>query len=153
MRVESKKPGKQRKALYTVMNNQRSSLLNCAIDDSLRQVIGIRRLPVRKDDRVRVVSGEFTDIEGKVLKINKKKRTITVEECMNEKKDGSTIYIPISISRVRIVKLAEKKPDPWRQKIMDRRAKIWKEATEVTGPKKAKETKEVKETEKKAGEG
>ncbi len=140
MRVSSKKPGKQRKALYTVKNNQRSAVLNCAIDDSLRQVVGIRRMSIRKDDRVRVVGGEFKDIEGKVLKINKKKRTITVEECMNEKKDGSTIYKPISISRVRIVKFAEKKPDPWRQKIMDRRAKIWKEASEVTGPKKVKET-------------
>ncbi len=140
MRVSSAKPGKQRKALYTVKNNQRSSILNCALDDTLRQVVGIRRLPVRKDDRVRVVAGEFKDIEGKVLKINKNKRTVTVEECMSEKKDGSTIYKPISISRLRIVKFAEKKPDPWRQKIMDRRAKIWKEASEVTGPKKAKET-------------
>jgi len=139
MRVDSKKPSKQRKALYSIKNNQRSSILNCALDDSLRQVIGIRRLPVRKDDRVRIVQGEFKDIEGKVLKINKKTRKITVEECMNEKKDGSTIYIPISVSRVRIVKLAEKKPDPWRQKIMDRRAKIWKEVVEVTGPKKGKE--------------
>ncbi len=147
MRVQSAKPGKQRRALYTVKNHQRSQLLNCALDDSLRQVIGIRRLPVRKDDRVRVVGGEFKDIEGKVLKINKKTRKVTVEECMTEKKDGSTIYIPIAISRIRIVKLAEKKPDAWRQKIMDRRAKIWKEASEVTGPKKAKET------EKQAGEG
>jgi len=140
MRVQSKKPGKQRKALYTVKNNQRSAILNCALDESLRQVVGIRRLPVRKDDRVRVVGGEFKDIEGKVLKVRKEKRTITVEECMHEKKDGSTIYVPISISRIRIMKLAEKKPDPWRQKIMDRRAKLWKEVTEVTGPKKGKET-------------
>ncbi|OLS16165.1 MAG: 50S ribosomal protein L24 [Promethearchaeota archaeon CR_4] len=139
MRVQSKKPGKQRKALYNVKNNLRSAALNCALDESLRQQVGIRRLPLRKDDRVRVTSGEFKDIEGKVLKLNKNKRTITVEECVNEKKDGSSIYLPIAISRVRIVKLAEKKPDPWRQKIMDRRAKIWKEVTEVTGPKKAKQ--------------
>ncbi len=150
MRVESKKPGKQRKALYTIKNNQRSSVLNCCLDDSLRQVVGIRRLPVRKDDRVRVLAGEFKDIEGKVLNINKKKRTVTVEECMAEKKDGSTIYKPISISRLRLIKLAEKKPDPWRQKIMDRRAKIWKEVSEPTGPKKPKET---EKTEKSTGAG
>ncbi len=125
--------------------------MNCSLDDSLRQVVGIRRMPVRKDDRVRVMKGEFKDIEGKVLKINKKTRTVTVEECMNEKKDGSTIYRPISISRLCIVKFAEKKPDPWRQKIMDRRAKLWREVSEVAGPKKVKETE--KQTEKQTGAG
>ncbi len=150
MRVESKKPGKQRKALYAIKNHQRSSVLNCSLDDSLRQVVGIRRLPVRKDDRVRVIAGEFKDIEGKVLKINKKTRKVTVEECMAEKKDGSTIYKPIAISRLRIMKFAEKKPDPWRQKIMDRKAKIWKEAGEPTAPKKLKE---AEKTEKPTGAG
>ncbi len=69
---------------------------------------------------------------------------------MSEKKDGSTIYKPVSISRLRIMKFAEKKPDPWRQKIMDRKAKIWKEVSETTGPKKVKET---EKTEKATGAG
>src|SRR5271157_683715 len=136
MRITSTKPGKQRKALFNLKNHQRSSVLSCPLDDALREEFGIRRLPIRKDDRVRVISGEFRDIEGKVLSINKRNRRVNVEECMNEKKDGSTFYVPMPASRLRITKFGEKKMDPWRQKIIDRRAKLYLEETEVTGPKK-----------------
>jgi large subunit ribosomal protein L24 len=136
MRITSTKPGKQRKAIFNVKNHQRASVLSCPLDDALREEFGIRRLPLRKDDRVRVISGEFRDIEGKVLGINKKTRRVNVEECMNEKKDGSTFYVPMPASRLRLTKFAEKKMDPWRQKIIDRRAKLFKEEAEVTAPKK-----------------
>ena len=136
MRIASTKPGKQRKALFNVKNNQRSSVLQCALDESLREKYGVRRLPIRKDDRVRVVAGEFRDIEGKVLNIHKKTRRVTVEEVMHEKKDGSTFYVPVPVSRVRLTKFGEKKMDPWRQKIIDRKQKLWKEEAEVTAPKK-----------------
>lgn len=136
MHVTSIKPGKQRKALFNVPKHQRSSLLNCPLDTALREEFGVRRVPIRKDDRVRVLAGEFRDIEGKILSINMRKRTVTVEECMNEKKDGSEFYVPMPVSRLRITKFGEKKMDPWRQKIIDRRAKLYKEESALIAPKK-----------------
>ncbi|MHA1453574.1 MAG: 50S ribosomal protein L24, partial [Promethearchaeota archaeon] len=79
---------------------------------------------LRKDDEVRVIKNEMTDVEGKVLNLNRRTRTIQIEECTLEKKSGATYYIPISPSNVILTKLGGKKMDPWRQKIIDRKQKL-----------------------------
>src|SRR4030042_997628 len=100
----------------------------------------VARLPRKQQTFTRVLRAwPVSSFRGIIMRVQSKKPGKQRTDFYNEKKDGSSIYLPIAISRVRIVKLAEKKPDPWRQKIMDRRAKIWKEVTEVTGPKKAKQ--------------
>ena len=67
MKVKSKKPNKQRKALYKYKNHQRSKLLTCRLADFLREEFGIKKIPLRVGDSVRVCSGEFLDFEGEVL--------------------------------------------------------------------------------------
>ena len=74
MKVESRKPRKQRKSLYNYSNHQRSKLLSTRIADFLRDEYGIKRLPLRVGDQVRVCRGEFTDFEGEVLEITKNQR-------------------------------------------------------------------------------
>ncbi|MHA1730388.1 MAG: 50S ribosomal protein L24, partial [Promethearchaeota archaeon] len=76
MKVSSRKPSKQRKARYKVKHHQVSKLLTARVDEIIRSEWGVKRLPIRKDDMVRVLSGEFRDIEGKVLEIRKKDRKI-----------------------------------------------------------------------------
>ena len=66
----------------------------------------------------------MTDVEGKVLNLDRRSRTIQIEECTLEKKSGATYYIPISPSNVILTKLGGKKMDPWRQKIIDRKQKL-----------------------------
>ena len=126
MKVKSKKPRYQRRALYHVKNHEVHKLMTVPIDIPLQEEWGITRLPLRKDDSVRVIKGEFKDIEGKVLEIFKKERRITIEECTFEKKSGQTGYQKISISKVLITKFADKKGkiDPWREKIIARKSKL-----------------------------
>lgn len=126
MKVKSKKPTKQRNALRKVMNHQVSKLFTIKLDDALMGEYGIKRLTLRKGDSVRVISGEFDGIEGKILSLNKKTRRVTIEECTLEKKDGSNYYVPISVSKLVLTKLVTEKNkiDPWRLKIIERKQKL-----------------------------
>ena len=87
MKVKSKKPQKQRKALYNYKNHQRSKLLICRTADFLREEYGIKRLPLRTGDSVRVTKGEFKDFEGSVLEITKNLRA-KIKEAVFNKSDG-----------------------------------------------------------------
>jgi large subunit ribosomal protein L24 len=139
MKVASKKPGKQRKKLYNYKNHQRSKLLSTRVADFLRDEYGIKRLPLRVDDQVRITRGEFKDFEGTVLEITKDQRA-KIKEAQFEKTDGTTFNPPIHISNLVITKFTkEKKMDPWRAKIIERKALygFWEE--ELTAPKKEKE--------------
>lgn len=71
MKVKSKQPRKQRKALYNFKNHERSKLFSTRVADFLREEYGIKKLPVRVGDSVRITRGEFKDFEGEVLEITK----------------------------------------------------------------------------------
>jgi ribosomal protein uL24 len=124
MKVKSTKPRKQRSALHQIKQHQTSKMFMVRLDEPLQEEWGIKRLPLRKDDEVRVIKNEMTDVEGKVLSLDRRTRTIQIEECTLEKKSGATYYIPISPSNVILTKLGGKKMDPWRQRIIDRKEKL-----------------------------
>jgi large subunit ribosomal protein L24 len=126
MRIKSSKPCKQHAALTELHNHQVSRLFTVPLDEALQEQWGIQRLPLRKDDFVRVVSGEFVGIEGKILNVDKKVRKVTIEECTLQKKDGKNYYVPISVSNIVLTKFAMKKNkmDPWREKVINRKKKL-----------------------------
>ena len=136
VRVKSKKPSKQRNALRKVRNHQVSKLFTVPLDENLQIEWGIKRLPVRKDDSVRIIAGEFVGIEGKVLEIHKKVRKVTIEEATLQKRDGSNYFVPIPVSKLILTKFGEKKMDAWREKMIDRKEKL--ELVESKSPKKVK---------------
>jgi ribosomal protein uL24 len=131
MKVKSQKPSKQRAALHSIKNHQTSTIFTVPLDESLQEEWGVKRLPLRKDDYVRVIAGEFSGIEGKVLTTNKLTRKITIEECTLQKKGGQNYNVPISITKVVLTKFAMKKNklDPWREKMIDRQEKLEEAAT------------------------
>jgi len=139
MKVKSKQPRKQRKALYNYKGNQRSKLLSTRIADYLREEYGIKRLPIRVGDQVKVCKGEFKDFEGEVLEITKELRC-RIKEAQFEKADGTQFHPAIHISNLIITKFVkEKKMDPWRVNMIERKAayRIFEE--ELVAPKKKKE--------------
>ena len=138
MKIKSTQPKKQRKALYNYKNHQRSKLLSTRLVDFLRDEYGIKRLPLRVDDQVRICRGEFKDFEGTVLEITKNQRA-KIKEAVFEKTDGTQFHPPIHISNLIITKFTkEKKMDPWRADMIERKALYGFEA-ELTAPKKEKE--------------
>ncbi|MFW9867131.1 MAG: 50S ribosomal protein L24 [Candidatus Thorarchaeota archaeon] len=139
MKVKSKQPKKQRKALYNYKNHQRSKLFSARVADFLRDEYGIKRLPVRVGDQVRVCKGEFKDFEGEVLEITKNLRC-KIKEAQFEKSDGTQFHPAIHVSNLVITKFTkEKKMDPHRAKMIDRKALYGFYEEDLTAPKKSKE--------------
>lgn len=100
--------------------HRRGSQFNAKLEKALQEQYDVKRMPIRVNDHVRVISGQFKDLEGKVLKIDKQDYKIHVEEITKEKADGSIHYYPIHPSKVIITKLVD--IDKNRQKILDRRS-------------------------------
>jgi large subunit ribosomal protein L24 len=139
MKITSKKPKKQRKALFNYRSHQKSKLFSTRLADFLRDEYGIKRLPLRVGDQVKVTHGEFSDFEGEVLEITNGLRC-KIKECTFEKADGTQFYPAIHISKLVITKIAEeKKLDPWRAKMIERKALYGFREEELIAPKKSKE--------------
>ncbi len=139
MKAKSKQPKKQRKALFNYKNHQRSKLLSTRIADFLREEYGIRTLPLRVGDGVKIVKGEFKNFEGEVMEITKNQRT-KIKEATFDKADGTQFHPAIHISNLVITKFAkEKKMDPWRASMIDRKYIFGIREEELRAPKKQKE--------------
>lgn len=137
MKVASKKPGKQRKALYVHKNHQRSRLNSARVADFLQEEYGVKKLPLRVGDNVRVCKGEFKDFEGEILEITKNHRA-KIKECTFERTDGTQFFPGIHISNLIITKFyKEKKMDAYRAKMIERKSGFGFDE-EITAPKKQK---------------
>ncbi|MHA1805597.1 MAG: 50S ribosomal protein L24 [Promethearchaeota archaeon] len=142
MKVASKKPRKQRKALFNAKNHHRSKLMTTRLADFLRDTYGIKRVPVKVGDSVRVIKGEFKNFEGTVLEVLPKRQRVKIKECVFDKADGTQFNPPIHVSNLIITKFGdEKKMDPWRVKLIQRKEGFVAEEI-LTTPKKKKQGKE-----------
>ncbi len=123
--LKSKQPRKQRKRFFNLPLHQRWHLLNAPLSPELRKELGIKRLPVRKGDVVRIMRGDWKGHEGKVVEVDLKRVRIFVEGVTHKKADGTEVFYLIHPSNVMIVKLGE--VDEVRKKIIERRRKAREE--------------------------
>ncbi len=138
MKVKSIQPRKQRKALFNYRSYQRSKLLSTRLADFLREEYGIKKLPLRVGDQVRVLGGEFKDFEGEVIEVMKNQRA-QVKECVFDKNDGTQYHPSLHVSKLIITKFGdERKMDPWRARIIERKALYGFGTEELKAPKKEK---------------
>jgi len=93
---------------------------------------GVRTLPVRKGDTVRVVRGDHIGFEGKISRVDLKNYRIFLEGLTREKVDGTNIFVSLHPSKVMIKNL--KLDDKWRKAIVERKK-------ELSTPKKEKKVK------------
>jgi len=115
----SKQPKKQRKAYFNAPLHKRQKLMTAPLSKELREKYGVKRLPVRKGDKVRVVRGDFRGTEGEVVRVDLRRYRIFVDGVVIEKADKTPVFRPIHPSKVEIIDL---KLDDWRKKIIERRA-------------------------------
>jgi len=99
--------------------------MTAMLSPELREKYGIKRLPVRKNDVVRILRGNWAGHEGKVVEVDLKRLRIFVEGVTIKKADGTPRYYPIHPSKVMIVKLDLS--DPKRKEIIERRRKAREE--------------------------
>jgi len=124
--TKSKQPRKQRKAYYTAPLHLRHKFFNAPLSPELREKYGVKRLPVRVGDVVRIMKGDWKGHEGKVVRVDLREVKIYVEGVTVKKADGTPVLRPVHPSKVMIVKLDLS--DKWRKKIIERRT----QSTEVT---------------------
>ena len=76
------------------------------LSSELRERHGKRSVRPRVGDTVRIVKGEYKDIEGKVTRVDSRAGKVMVEGVTHEKTKGGTSPVPISSSNVMITNLA-----------------------------------------------
>ncbi len=119
MRSLSRKPGKQRKALFAASSHKRGKGLSAPLSPELREKHGTRSLRVKKGDTVIIMRGEYTGIEGKIMKVDPKSYRVRIEGITREKVDGTTVFVPIHPSKVMIKRL--NLDDQWRKDVLERK--------------------------------
>lgn len=132
MKSISAKPSKQRKMLYQAPYHLRGKILSAHLSEELRKTYRARSLPVRVGDTVRVLRGDYKGVEGKVMRVDRKKYRIFIEGITREKADGTTILVPIHPSKVEITRL--NLDDKLRKRILERRGLIKETAKEIEVP-------------------
>ena len=110
---------KCRKAHFSAPSHLRYKLMSANLAKDLRDKYNVKSLPLRRDDEVMVVRGNYKDSKGKVNTVYRKRWCIYIDKVSETKQNGASIKIPINASNVVITKL---KLTPDRQHLIDRKA-------------------------------
>lgn len=114
----SSKARKQRKAHFNAPSHERRIRMSAPLSKELREKYNVRSLPIRREDEVMIVRGQFADREGKVVECYRKKYVIHVERVTREKVNGQSVPVGIQPSNVVITKL---KLDKDRKALLERK--------------------------------
>jgi large subunit ribosomal protein L24 len=136
------KPAKQRKMLFQAPDHIRYKFFAAPLSPELRKSHGVKTIPVRSGDTVRIMRGDHKGFEGKIVRVDREKYRIYVEGLTREKVDGTTTFVPIHPSKVMITRL--NLDDKWRKKILERKKEARKRIEEAVEkiPEKIEEVKE-----------
>ncbi len=75
------------------------------LSSDLRKKYGVRTIPVRTGDKVRVLRGQYKKKEGKVERVNVKNEKLFITGIEFVKNEGAKLLAPISVSNVMAVEL------------------------------------------------
>lgn len=103
--MRATKPRTQRKRLFQSSPHLYSRYFSAALSPDLKLRHSTNAYPLRRGDTVRVMRGDRKGFEGKITKVNRRKRRIFIEGVTREKVDGTAIQIPIHPSKVVITNL------------------------------------------------
>jgi large subunit ribosomal protein L24 len=129
IRKTSSQPGKQRKMVWNASGSRVNRLLSAPLSSGLQSRHGVKSLPVRKGDTVRIVRGDFTGIEGKVTEVDRTRYRLYVEGVTRDKVSGTSTKMTVHASKVQITNLSL--DDRWRSKSIEMRKSISKPETET----------------------
>ncbi|KAJ4458779.1 putative 60S ribosomal protein L26 [Paratrimastix pyriformis] len=105
---------KARKAHFTAPSNQRRIEMSCHLSKELRQKHGVRSLPIRKDDEVRVMVGrKRKGTMGKIVAVYRKKWVVHIDRFQTNKMSGQPVFIGVHPSNceLRTIKLLKDRKD------------------------------------------
>jgi large subunit ribosomal protein L24 len=135
-----KNPSKQRKRHFNAPAHIRHKLMAAPLSSELIASRGVKTLPVRKGDTVRIQRGDNKGFEGKVSRVDPKHYRIYLEGLTREKVDGTNIFLSVHPSKIQIRNL--NLDDKRRKEILERKKEVEKT------PKEKPKTKSTKKAEK-----
>ena len=98
---QSSKPVKVRKLFFhNTVREKSAKLMRASLSPELKTKHNRRTIRVRTGDSVKLVRGEYSGVEGKVLKVFPKEGKLTIEGVTREKIAGGTTPIRIHASNV-----------------------------------------------------
>ncbi|GAM22314.1 hypothetical protein SAMD00019534_054890 [Acytostelium subglobosum LB1] len=109
---------KSRKAHFTASSGERRIRMSAPLSKELRTKYNVRSVPIRKDDEVRVVSGDHKDHSGKVVACYRKKYVIHIDKLTVTKANGNSVPVGVDASKVVITTL---KLDKDRKNLLERK--------------------------------
>jgi len=110
---------KNRLAHFSAPSHLRYKLLSASLSRELRAKYGVRSMPIRKDDEVKIVRGGEKEKAGKVTQVYRKRWCIYVEKINKQRTTGAYYNVKIHPSNVVITKL---KLTPDREALIRRKA-------------------------------
>lgn len=118
----SKLPRKQRKYRANATLDLRHKMISANLSKELRKKYGKRNVPLRKDDEVKIMRGEFFGKKGKIEKIDLKKLKAIISGMYRTKKDGTKVGVYFDPSNLQITELNLN--DKKRKEAIDRKATV-----------------------------
>lgn len=115
---KSKQPRKQRKYRHNAPLHIKHKFLAAHLSKELKNKYERRAIPLRKDDKVKVMRGQFKGKIGKIRSVNLKKSRVYIEGVEIIKKEGSKVFCPINASNLMILEL--NLDDKKRKEILER---------------------------------
>ena len=73
--------------------------MSAPLSKDLKLKHNVRSMPIRKDDEVLVVRGDYNGNKGKVLTVYRRRWYITIEKISKTKLNGIQIWYSINLSR------------------------------------------------------
>ncbi len=103
--ISSRQTRKQRKYRTNAPLHLKGKMMSVMLAKELRKQHNKRSMPIRKNDTVKVLKGEFNGKTGKVNEASRKKMKIQIEGIQKKKKDGTAVKVWFDPSNVIITSL------------------------------------------------
>ncbi len=116
MAISPHAPRRQRRALYRADHAVQRRQLTVPLSRELRRRFHRRSLPIHKGDTVRVVSGSFEGQEERVARVDRRSRSVTLENVTVKTGEEKMRPLPVRPSHLLLIKL--NLADPWRRRIL-----------------------------------
>lgn len=96
---------KQRKYRSNAPLHIKKTMMASHLAPELRKKYSKRAITIRKDDKVKIMRGQFKGLTGKVDRVNIKRQVVFVRGAEGAKKDGTKTFYPLNPSNLMILEL------------------------------------------------
>jgi len=96
---------KQRLRHFDAASSEVRRRMSCRLSKELREKYGVKSLPIRKNDEVRILKGKARKKTGKVVQVYRRRWCIYVDKVQRDKQNGQSVFLPIKTDYCVIQKL------------------------------------------------